>query len=276
VAITPGREKCREKWHGRLLLILGLITLVGCTITQVVPIQLGRVHQIETYKQTFSFLKESYSNSHAVDPLRVQTRLMDQTFKKLLGDDNWQILKDSYGIGNLRNEILDDKIYLRGVTALSIYPDANNADLFSIQGSGRFYLIRDRTDAILMTGDFIIGEQLFSMSDLRQGYLLLRLDLYVSRVPNQLTFFRETPVVYKIFLDTSMEDHGVYSIDYGATHYAYLIDETDFSTGENAFATLKFESLNPKTRNTSKLIDFRGIEFIRRDYDKLHKGTPDE
>lgn len=121
------------------------------------PIQIGRVHQTETYKQSFSFLRDGFEASDQTDLLRSQTRLMDQTFRKLLGDDNWQILKDSYGTGNLRKEILDDKIYLRGITSLSIYSDANDADLFSIQGFGRFYLIRDRTDAILMTGDFIMA-----------------------------------------------------------------------------------------------------------------------
>jgi len=266
-----------KKIYGRLLLsILALFLLGSCTITQVVPVQIGRVHQIESYKQSFSFLKDEFEQNDDTDLLRSQTRLMDQTFKKLLGEDNWQILKDSYGIGNLRNEILDDKIYLRGITSLSIYPDANDSDQFSMQGFGRFYLIRDKTNAILMTGDFIISEQLFSMSNLRRGYLLLDLDLYVSRIPNQLTFFRETPVKYKIVLDTSMADHGVYSIDYSETHYAFLADETDFSNNDNAFSRLKFESLNPKAQNTSKLIDFRGIEFIRRDYETLHKGARNE
>jgi len=245
--------------------------LTACSITQVAPIQLGRIHQTETYVQKFSFL-DKFSIESIVDPdqrISAQTLEMDKIFKQLLGKKNWQNLKDSYGFGNLRNELLENNIYIQGIANLSIYPDAFDSDYFSVEGSGRFFLIRKQTGAILLAGDYTISDRAYSITDLEKGYLILDVNSIISRIPSQVTYYHETPLKYKVYIDNSLGENGVYSIDYRKKHPAFLTEDDEMLSKANLFASLIFKA--PK--RATKLFDFRGIDFIRRDYQQLMKGS---
>ena len=245
--------------------------LTGCSITQIVPIQLSRIHQTETYVQKLSFL-DNFSVESIVDPdqrMSAQTLKMDKIFKQLLGNKNWQNLKDSYGFGNLRNELLENNIYIQGLVNLSIYPDAFDSDYFSVEGTGRFFLIRNKTGAILLVGDYTISNRAYSISDLEKGYLIFDVKLIISRIPGKVTYYHETPLKYKVYIDNSLGENGVYSIDYRKKHPAYLAEDDEILSKANFFANLIFKA--PK--RTTKLFDFRGINFIRRDYQQLMKGS---
>ncbi|NOQ13628.1 MAG: hypothetical protein GQ583_03980 [Methyloprofundus sp.] len=245
--------------------------LTGCSITQVAPIQLSRIHQTETYIQKLSFL-DNFTVESIVDPgqrMSAQTLEMDKIFKQLLGKRNWQNLKDSYGLGNLRNELLENNIYIQGITNLSVYLDAFDSDYFSIEGSGRFFLIRKKTGAILLVGDYTISDKVYSIQDLERGYLIFDVKTIISRIPGQVTYYHEAPLKYKIYIDNSLGENGVYSIDYGKKHQAYLVEDDEILSKASFFASLIFKT--PK--RATKLFDFRGINFIRRDYQQLMKGS---
>ncbi len=245
--------------------------LVGCSITQIVPIQASRIHQTEVYVQRFSFLDDLNSESIVQQDQRTlaQTQKMDQIFTQLFGNKNWQSLKDLYGIGNIRNELITNKIYVQGTANFTIYLDPVDIDYFSIEGSGRFFVIRKKTNGILMAGDYIISEKIHSISDLRKGYLNLNVELFISRIPNQVTYFHEAPLVYKIYIDNSLGEKGVFSIDYRKKHQVYFSEDNEIPLKENVFANITIKA--PKS--ATKLFDFRGINFIRRDYQQLMKHS---
>lgn len=254
--------------------VIGLVELLAsCSMTQVVPIQASRIHQTEVYVQRFSFLDNLNAEKIVQEDQRTfaQTQKMDQIFTHLFGGMNWQNLKDLYGIGNIRNELITNKIYVRGIANFTIYLDPFDIDYFSIEGSGRFFVIRKKTDAILMTGDYIIGEKVHSVSDLKKGYLNLDVELFVSRIPNNVTYFHEVPLVYQIYIDNRLGEKGVFSIDYRKKHNVYFSENNQIQTllKGNNFANITIKA--PK--GATKLFDFRGIEFIRRDYQQLIKNS---
>jgi len=247
------------------------VLLTGCAITQVVPIQISRIHQTEVYVQKFSFLDDPTANLIVSQEQRRQTQTLktDKVFKLILGKENWQKLKDLYGLGNLRNELLEKMIYIQGIANLSIYPDSFDSDYFSVEGSGRFFLIREKTGAILLEGNYIINDQVYSIADMKKGYVILDVISFVSRIPGQLTYYHEAPLKYKVYIDNSLGQNGVYSIDYRKNHLAYLAENDESLSKSNNFAYIIFKA--PK--RATKLLDFRGINFIRRDYQQMMKDN---
>ncbi|MFX0211932.1 MAG: hypothetical protein ACFFDT_38510 [Candidatus Hodarchaeota archaeon] len=133
---------------------------------------------------------------------------------------------------------------------------------------GRYFLIREKTGGILLIGDFHITCERHSRAILERGYIIANVKLFINRIPEQTTYIHEAPLKYKIFMDTSMKDDGIYSIDYSKRHEVYLPrDSEEELTEANLIGTLKI----PETGKTMKLIDFRGLRFIRKDYEKKLK-----
>lgn len=253
-----------------------LTILPGCSVTQVVPLQIGRISQTDSYTQKFSFLHELPGDSSRDQNLNdrllfAQTRKMDEIFKQMIGKKNWQNLKDLYGLGNLRNELLEKRIYIKGTANMTIYPDPFDARYFSVDGFGRYFLIREKTEAILLTGDYSFSDQRHSVADLEKGYVVLEMRLFLIKIPGLVTYYHEAPLKYKIYIDNSLGAHRVYSIDYSRKHQAYLVEEDEELSEIEAFATISF---TPPARPL-KLWDLRGIRFMRRDYEKLLKERRD-
>lgn len=261
------------KWTILIFIILTTCFLfVGCSITRVIPIQLARVSQMESYKQTFTFLKptlqEGTQDIDLLNRIQYQTRKMDDIFIRLLGPINWQNLKDLYGLRSIRDELISKKIYIRGLISLTFYLDPVDQQSFTLEGMGRYFLIREKTGAILLIGDFHITSERHSLAVLDRGYIITNIELFTSRVPEQTTYIHEAPLKYKIFMDTSMKDDGIYSLDYTKEHEAYLPRDLDEKLSiANLIGTLKIY----ETGKAMKLIDFRGLSFIRKDYEKKLK-----
>lgn len=246
-----------------------LLLLAGCSLTQIAPVQIGRIQQSETFTQKFTFLDSAAARENdgnlSEGQLFAQTRRMDRVFSQMLGDQNWQKLKDLYGLGNLRKELLDQEIYIRGFSQMTIYPDPFDGRYFSVDGSGRYFLIRKKSEAILLTGDFSFSDQSLSVADLQKGYVVLDINLFLIKIPGQLTYYHEAPIKYKIYIDNSLGEHGIYSIDYNKIHLSFLATTGEELSEANAYATITFDA--PK--RPTKLWDFRGIQFMRRDYEQL-------
>lgn len=257
------------------LLVL-LLLLASCSVTQIAPIQIGRISQTETYRQNFSFLHAPEISPTKDPPLSEQrmfsqTRKIDHVFTQMLGENNWQNLKDLYGLGNLRKELLDKEIYIKGIASMNIYPDPFDGRYFSVDGTGRYFLIRKETGAILLTGDYSFVDQRHSVADLEKGYVILAMDLFLIKLPGQLTYYHEAPIKYKIFIDNSLGKKRVYSIDYTREHLAFLAKKKEDLQEINAFATISFTP----PEHPTKLWDFRGIQFMRRDYQQMLEETSD-
>lgn len=234
--------------------------LTGCSLTRVIPIQLVRVSQTESYLQTFSFLKPSQTANDSKDgsptTIQGQNQRMDETFTKLLGPINWQNLKDLYGLGSLRNELIQNKIYLQGIMNVILYIDPVEHESFLLEGFGRYFLVRKKTSAILLSGDFHIPLKSHFLDELDRGFVIIDVKLFVTRVPEQITYLNEVPLRYKIYIDNRMKNDKIYSIDYTQKHKTYLEDDI--------IAEITLQD----TGHGAKLIDLRGIGFLKNDYQK--------
>lgn len=253
--------------------LIPLLILSGCSLLQVAPIQLARVSQTEHYQQRFLFADRTSPQCAAffteLPFANAQTRCVDSLFSRLLGKTNWQKLKDLYGLAALRDEIIAGDIYIDGNIDFIIYLDPRDHQQFQVEGGGRYFLIRAATQAILLTGDFRIQPTLQRIANLDQGFVIFDIQLYVSRIPGQITYLHRAPLKYKIFIDNSMRADGLYRIDYHKTHQAYLTDNLDdLHRQRNQIADLVL----PSNDRDTKLLDLRALPFIQGDYpDKLRQ-----
>lgn len=192
---------------------------------------------------------------------------IDEVFKKLLGKQNWQSLKDMYGLGSMREELLLRKIYVQGLLYFSIYIDPLEQDAFFVEGFGRYFLIREKTGEILLSGDFYLPLKRHRLTELDEGSITLNVKLFVT-VPGQTTFFHEAPLKYKIFMDTSMKRHRIYAIDYSREHEVYLGDN-EVLDDSNKIGTIIIES----NREAVKLLDLRRIHLLSDDYRTIRRES---
>jgi hypothetical protein len=238
----------------------------GCAGTRVIPIQVARIHQTESYVQTYSLrdLKATPATDVA-DEIQAQNRRIDDVFGRLLGTPNWQVIKDLYGLGVVRDELLAKKIITRGLIDFTIYLDPFDHQRFFIEGAGRYFLVREKTGEILLSGDFSIPAKPHAISELDQGYLVFDVEQIVTRIPGQVTYLHGAPLKYKIYIDNSMRKTRVYAIDYSNRNRneVYLPEDSDEPISDsNLIGYMKMNAPG----SASKLIDLRGIEFIRADY----------
>lgn len=270
----PRRKKALMQYKPALLGVIALsMCLSSCSLTKVVPIQLSRVSQTESYTQTFNFLSsqgefsQDTSGTELENVNVTQYRQMDMVFTSLLGENNWQNLKDIYGFRDLRDELVSEKIKLKGVLAFNIYIDPTHQNTFVLEGTGRFFLIREKTDAILLSGDYIILADHHLISELDNGHLIVRADLFVTRVPGEVTYYNARPVKYQIFMDTSMAEDQVFSIDYERNHKLFLSEhgEEQHVLAGTPVANMKFQ----KHGHNVKLLDLRAMGFLENDYDDV-------
>jgi hypothetical protein len=225
---------------------------------------MARISQTEFYRQTFAF-----ENQVGNQKENLKQQNVDRVMKGLLGDDNWQNLKDNYGTMSMMKALEKGDIYLEGLINITLYVDPTDHESFLLEGFGRYYLIReiiDREAEILLSGDFHIELEEYNLADLSEGYLDINVKLFVTRIPLQFTYFFESPLKYKVRIDNRMGKYGIFAIDYTELHEVYLNKK-----GHKPILFGKMEIKKSKSRQ--KLIDLRGIKFLRNDYKKLFRKT---
>jgi len=253
------------------LFCLFCFTLSGCaSMTHVVPIQMARVNQLEAYTQTFDFQSAYEDNAlHSIEQMQWFNQRIDDVFLRLLGEGNWQQIKDRYGLGALRDELLRKDIYVRGFFNFSTYLDPVSPESFMVEGMGRFFLVRRKNQAILLSGDFHILPDRHSTKDLDRGYVVLDIALILSRIPEEVTYLHETTLKYKIYFDNSLKNKSVYRLDYQRQHEVHLpLSDAEELSGKTRIGGMRLDAKADLTERF-KLLDYRGTQFIRSDYEKM-------
>lgn len=239
------------------------LLLAGCEVIRQVPVQMARVPQLETYKQVFTIgsVEETYATYAAAELAEVNAlEEIDQVFQKLIGQQNWQTLKDHYGIGDIRDELVNEEIYLRGSLMMMIYLDPVDHDVFLVEGQGQYFLIRQKTGLIMLNGAFMVRSSSHGIADLDKEELPVTIELITTRIPGRETYYNPSEVVYKMAIDHSLGHEGIYALDYDAKHKVFLADKE--------IGHMKLDSL-PASGPSKKLIDLRGRHFLKKDYGSL-------
>jgi hypothetical protein len=236
---------------------------------QVAPIQMGRVAQLETFRHTFTFGEAKFAGISPAreyfDPLtRDINQRIERKFTLLLGKDNWQTLKDMYSLGDVRDELIAKAIYIKGVAQIYISIDPYDHQQFLVEGTGKYFLIREKNGAILLSGDFFVSPTTYKIADLDQGDIILNVILFTTRIPGQITYFHEAILKYRIQVDTSRKNDQIYFLKYDVPHDVHLLQaKQEILNEENKLGELWLENTE---HGPSKLLDLRGIKFLRSDY----------
>ncbi len=265
-------------WQKAVLFIIALAFLIitgsACSLMRPVPIQLTRVSQSESYTQVFTFPGLNNQAGLAGETMSdhsnaKQIQHVDRILSQLLGGQNWQNIKDLYGFGTLYDELVQGKIYVKGMVELILYIDPLEQDHFFIEGMGRFYLVQDKTKAILLSGDFHIPLVKHRLDELDAGRLLVDVKLYVTRIPEQITYLNEARLIYELIMDTHMKEDHIYAVDYEKEHTVYLITDRLRAAPlpTDAIGVMRLEN----DSRAAKLIDLRGMQFLRNDYSRHFK-----
>lgn len=249
-------------------LLLLLMWLPACTFTKVVPIQMARVPQTETYVQTFDL--SAYRDAprwlfadSAAQRHRSKDAFMDAVFTQLVGRRNWQNLKDIYTFESLQQEVESADIYVTGTLIFVVYLHPVKQDQAVLEGSGRYSIVRKKNKEILLSGDFRIKPALTPIADLYSGSLWIDTVFYVTRIPRQTTYYWEAPFTIELFVDNRFRDDGLFAIDYSRAHNVYLThpdgrgDKERIGIGQFTF---------DETANAAKFIDIRMMKFLEDDY----------
>ena len=242
------------------LLIGALVVFSGC---RVVPIQLARVVQIESYTQTFEFDNVTQA---------------ENIISKLIGGRNFSIILGEYG--SIADEIIAGKLRSEGsfVFIISLVP--NNHDLFFAEGFGKFFLIYqneissgDQIEEILYSGDFrIIPEQRLLSDFIESGEVPVRFRQYPVRTyplepdeeaDNKRAYLEGSDLCAIMKIDTSRGNRGVYTIDYSSTeHQVFIGSDDECGSDPNLFVGhITFSYPFP---SDSKMIDLKNRRFIKK------------
>lgn len=251
----------------RVLLAALLVFLAACRL---IPIQNARVSQVEFYKQYFDVEPSPAACvADEIHPDCERRRLeaaTDQLFIDLIGEANWRLLKGMHSLANIRKELRDHEVYIQGLLNFSAYLDPMNHGRLWVEGTGRYFLMREKTQEILLYGDFYIPLEKHPVADLDNGTMTLGVRLFIT-LPGETAVFQKSKVRYRVHFDTRAKAHKVYALDYGKAHEVFL-DASGTGSGP-VIGHLYFEQ--PPT--PVKLLDLRMIDWLRDDYAAIFQDS---
>ena len=230
-----------------------------------IPIQMARATQTDSYRQVFLLGKSdgvNYDNMNEKQRGEFDAN-MDRVFDHLIGPRNWQHMKNLYGVNTIREEIIKGDIYMEGLVSFSAYLDPMDHDFIVMEGSGRFFAVRDKTGNIMMSGDYHIVPQRYRIKDLSRGCIPLQANTYTTRIPGKPTYYNNAAIQYDLIIKNLANKDEAFSVDYNVLHQAFLdLDDDDTYEANELFAKLKLSGRHRQ----AKVLDLRGIGFIRKDY----------
>jgi hypothetical protein len=270
--------------------ILLLIFLLFCQSCKIVPVQTGNIILAETFKQSFDFDKE---NNKGIK------QNADNILKKIIGAATINELIKNGGKTKQYHDIIGGKCESWGNAqiVLSVIPNSiigKNHFQFYVSGNGRYYIYLKSDQTIYYSSDFSIVQDMHDVDELRQGKVIVKFKQqltnhfsydegasnvrsialrdsanksfnYVNQISTGLRDHRsEEAIEVHIRLNTDLADNNIYSINYEVKHEVWI--------GNDFIGYMEFEKPKyPINSINYKLMDLRGIEFIRKDYEKLQK-----
>lgn len=248
----------------RMLLLFVTILFYGCRI---VPIQMVRVTQTESFKQTFDGLRmEQAERDVLTRPANWdQNRKIDEVFNALLGTYNFQKIKDRYGLSAVRDELLAGSIVSEGMLNFTLYINPHDHSQFLIEGTGRYFIVRSSTGEIMLSGDFKIPLQIHQLDALQKGQVPVNISLYASDIGGNSAHFHMAQLIYNVSVSKIEANKKTYAIKRnGFRHGVYLLKGFGEETIDNAIhiGNMQFEDDDSQ----SKIIDLRGLKMVRKDY----------
>lgn len=232
----------------------------------VVPLQMVRVTQTEAFTQTFDALRLNAPVVASNDrpAFTEQNRLIDDTFTRMLGAKNFQQVKDRYGLGGVRDELLQGMITSQGHLTFTIYINPRDHTKFVLEGSGRFFIVREATKEIMLSGDFSIPIQDHALDELVKGKIPITVYLFTSNIGRGSTYFHKAPLIYNVGVEQLKNTPDAYVLKRGKyAHEVHLIDEGNPGM-EYAVKLGNFHVEDDP--NQAKIIDLRGLKLVRNDY----------
>ena len=260
-----------------LLILVTTLQLASCSNTESVeiwrqiPIQMARVTQTDSYTQTFILdIADNATNTElSIDARQQLDARMDQIFIKLIGARNWQYLKNLYGVSSIRDELINKRIHMEGLVNFTAYLDPINNRYVIMEGSGRFFAVRNKTGEILLSGDYHIAPQRYKIDDFESGCIPMETNIYTTRIPGKPTYYKDAIIQYDLIINNEDINNNTFSVDYRREHFAYI----DLNSDNNYDASEIFASLKLKGRHHhAKLLDLSGLSFVKNNY-KISDAT---
>lgn len=253
------------------LLLACVAFLHGCGATKILPIQITRAPQVEYYQQSIVIEDAPWppgnwsGDEDVIEQQRRLTKRLDSYLSYMIGEQNWLRLKETYGLPSMRDELMAGKINIRGYLNMVLAIDPDNTEQFYAEGTGRFFLVREVNNEVLLSGDFRVIPQRHWISELNEGFIDIDIWQLITRVPVQPTYLYDTRIRYRIYIDTTRAERNVYAIDYSRAHPVYMVNsDLDIDNDTIQVGYLRFDD----TLGSAKLLDLRGREFLRNDYGK--------
>ncbi len=233
----------------RLVILLGGLMAVQCAV---MPIQMSRISQVEFFTQYYDF-------THVDHP--------DEILRMLLGDENYKIFFGRFSLEKNERELkayLKDALEVRGSLTFTIQVNPVDFESFFLDGVGRFDLVEkmpNQKEELLLDGIVKLKSDSFSLEDLRNNKLKIGMTHSVVRRINleageSYFNFDSARVAVVVALET-IKKGEIYRLNYAAPH--------TFFYGDTKVGELFFER-TPTSQY--KLIDMRGLKFLRKDYRK--------
>lgn len=123
-----------------LLIAVGVPVMVSCRI---MPIQMIRVSQSETFVQTFEFAKGKENQGKALDIL-----------EKQIGERNLDVLKNNYDRKDNTASLVNGLFEARGNINVNLSIAPKDHTTFFVDGNGRYFIVNKLKGHILYTSDF--------------------------------------------------------------------------------------------------------------------------
>jgi len=249
------RSAAMSGWLRWSMMLAMLWSLQGCAgvvrtmAPRMVPIQTARITQMEFYRQWYTFKNADHAKS---------------VFSRLLGKENWRVLEEHKSQRPVVEDLLAQRLEVRGslIFTISVVPTAQ--DSFFVEGTGRYFMVRQTTNEILLSGDYYIKNKRYAIRDMNQGRILLDVKQYIIRyfAPSEVNYYQDVPVSFVIQIDARLKEKSIYSIDYSPESKHYVVFEKEI------IGYLEFDASTPRN---DKLIDLRGRELIMDDYGQVLK-----
>lgn len=231
---------------------LGVLTS-SCTafVPRIAPVQSARVVQTESFRQRFVI-------ENVVRAERV--------FRSVLGPENYDALKPDEWVPYVE-KLLAGSVEARGEGTLVISIMPQRHDQFFFEGWGHYSVADRESKQILFSGEFtVVDDGPHSMTEFQRGYLDTRVRQSLVRhfALHRPTFIHESELVLRVHIKRI--DQDLYILDYGTGHEVGIVNDVG---RVEVIGCAEFDD----QRDGRKLIDLRGIDFLRDDYaEKLEQA----